>query len=493
MSDIRVRFAPSPTGDLHIGGVRTALFNWLFAKNKKGKFILRIEDTDEARSTKESVRVILDAMRWLQLDWDEGPDVENSPFPPYYQMERKEQGVYQKYADKLVKEGHAYHCYCTPQELEIMRKESQANRLPPKYNGRCRDLTSEQRKQKEGEGTEYTIRFKMPKSGSITLTDLIRNKVEFDNSLLDDFVIMKANGVPTYNFACVVDDHLMKITHVLRGDDHISNTPRQKHIYEALGWKKPEFAHMAMILGSDGSRFSKRHGHTSVLEYRKEGYLQEALINYLALLGWSTEDSQQIFTIEELKQKFSTERCGTSPAIFDPAKLLWLNGEKIRSKTPEEVYELFIDWLKYTDNKRLIENWDPDLLKKAISLEHDKIKLLKDIPYLVSFFFTKDVYYEEDAVRAVLLSDKSRDSAKLVLTESVTKLSVQRDFSAASLEQCARDLATEKNIKTGQVFHPIRVAISGRKQGPSLFHMMEVMGREEVVRRISLAIDKYFS
>jgi glutamyl-tRNA synthetase len=484
MSDIRVRFAPSPTGDLHIGGVRTALFNWLFAKNKKGKFILRIEDTDEARSTEEAVEVILDAMKWLQLCWDEGP---------YYQMERKEQGIYQKYADELVEKGHAYHCYCTPEELEKMRKEAQLKKLPPKYDGRCRDLTPEQRKQKESEGTKYVIRFKMPAHESITLNDLIRNKVEFDNSLLDDFVIMKANGVPTYNFACVIDDHLMEITHVLRGDDHISNTPRQMHIYKALNWDNmPEFAHMAMILGSDGARFSKRHGHTSVLEYRKDGYLREALINYLALLGWSTEDSQQIFTIEELKQKFSTERCGTSPAIFDPVKLLWLNGEKIRSKTPEQVYELFIDWLKYTDNEKLIENWDTELLKRAISLEHDKIKLLKDIPSLVSFFFDEDVYYEEEAVRTVLLSDKSRDSVKLVLTESAARLTARRDFSAASLEQYARDLAAEKNIKTRQVFHPIRVAISGRKRGPSLFHMMEIMGREEVVRRITLTLNKYF-
>ncbi|GHT37711.1 glutamate--tRNA ligase [Endomicrobiia bacterium] len=492
MSDVRVRFAPSPTGDLHIGGVRTALFNWLFAKNKGGKLIVRIEDTDEVRSTEASVQVILDAMKWLNLSWNEGPGNEVSKYAPYYQMERKNHGIYQKYADELVAKGFAYPCYCTPEEVDEMRKKAQTDKLPPKYDGKCRNLMFEQREQKEAEGKKAVIRFKMPNTGTVVLNDLIRGRVEFDNSLLDDFVIMKTNGVPTYNFACVIDDYLMEMTHILRGDDHISNTPRQIQIYSALGWKMPEFAHMPMILGHDGTRLSKRHGHTSVLEYRKEGYLQEALINYLALLGWSTEDSQQVFTIEEMIQKFSIERCGVSPSTFDPTKLLWLNGEKIRSKTLEQVYILFIDWLKYTNNEKLIDGWDIELLKKAMALEHDKMKLLKDIPSLVDFFFTKDVDYKEEAVQKIFLSDKSKDNIKLVLTESVLKLNNQDNFSSDALEQCARDLALERNIKTGQVFHPIRVAISGRTQGPSLFHMMELMGKEEVVRRIGIAIDKFF-
>ncbi|MDR3275464.1 MAG: glutamate--tRNA ligase [Endomicrobium sp.] len=493
MSGIRVRFAPSPTGDLHIGGVRTALFNCLFAKSQAGKFILRIEDTDEARSTEGSVQAILDAMKWLELGWDEGPGREETKYSPYYQMKRKEQGVYQRYADELVAKGFAYPCYCTQEEVDEMRKKAQADKLPPKYDRRCRYLTAEDRKRKENKWAKAVIRFKMPDSETTILNDLIRGKVEFNNSLLDDFIIMKANGVPTYNFACVIDDYLMDITHVLRGDDHISNTPRQIRIYDALNWQVPKFAHMAMILGSDGARLSKRHGHTSVLEYRKEGYLQEALINYLALLGWSTEDSQQVFTIEELKQKFSIERCGTSPATFDTEKLLWLNGEKIRSKTPKQLFELFVDWLKYTNNEKLIEGWDIELLQKSILLEQEKIKLLKDIPFLVNFFFTKDIEYQEEAVNKILLSDKSKDSAELVLNESAVILArQQQDFSALALEKYARDLAKEKNIKTGQVFHPIRVAISGRTQGPSLFHMMELMGKDEVVRRISVAINKFF-
>lgn len=493
MSDIRVRFAPSPTGDLHIGGVRTALFNQLFAAGQGGKFILRIEDTDEARSTEESVKVILDAMKWLELSWDEGPGKEVEKYAPYYQMKRKEAGIYKKYADELVEKELAYPCYCTAEEVDEMRKLAQANKQPPKYDGRCSCLTKEQRKEKEAQGRTSVIRFKMPKEGKIVLEDLIRGTVEFDNSLLDDFVIMKASGVPTYNFACVVDDHLMEMSHVLRGDDHISNTPRQIHLYNALGWDTPKFAHMAMILGPDGARLSKRHGHTSVLDYRKEGYLYDALINYLALLGWSTEDSQQLFTMQELKEKFSIERCGTSPSTFDPVKLLWLNGEKIRAKSIDEIYELFTDWLKYTENEKITEGWDQELLKKALMLEHDKIKLLSEIPSLVDFFFVKDVDYKEDAVKKTLLSEKSKDTAKMVLTESAQRLAKQENFSAEALEQYARDLATEKGIKTGQVFHPIRVAISGRTQGPSLFHMMEVMGKDEVVRRIEVCLNKYFS
>jgi glutamyl-tRNA synthetase len=491
MSNIRVRFAPSPTGDLHIGGVRTALFNWLFAKNTGGKFILRIEDTDEVRSTKASAQVILDAMKWLNLNWDEGPGNEVAKYAPYYQMERKNQGIYQKYADELVSKAFAYPCYCTQEEVDKMRKQAQIDKLPPKYDGRCRNLTLCQRKQKQAQQTSV-IRFKMPNTGKTVLNDLIRGRVEFDNSLLDDFVIMKANGVPTYNFACIIDDYLMEMTHILRGDDHISNTPRQMQIYNAFGWKMPEFAHMSMILGCDGARLSKRHGHTSVLEYRKEGYLQEALINYLALLGWSTQDSKQVFTIEEMIEKFSIRGCGVSPSTFDPAKLLWLNGEKIRSKTPEQIYVLFVDWLKYTNNDKLIDGWNIQLLKKAIALEHDKIKLLKDIASLIDFFFTKDVDYKQEAVQKVFFLDKSKDSAKLVLTESVLRLSNQDDFSSDALEQYARNLALEKNIKTSQVFHPIRVALSGRTQGPSLFHMMELMGKEEVIRRIGVAISKFF-
>jgi len=488
---IRVRFAPSPTGDLHIGGVRTALFNYLFAKKEKGTFILRIEDTDEARSTEASTGIIINAMKWLKLNWDEGPGNELPEYAPYYQMKRKEQGIYQKYIDILLEKGYAYKCYCTPEEVEKMREQARLAKQPPKYNGHCANLTKQQQEEYEKQGRTAVIRFKMPKEGKIEFDDIVRGHVSFENALLDDFVLMKANGVPTYNFACVIDDHLMQMSHVIRGDDHISNTPRQIHIFKALGWEHPIFAHLSMILGSDGARLSKRHGHTSVLEYRKEGYLQDALINYLALLGWSTEDSRQLFLDNSLIENFSLDRCNSSPATFDPSKLLWMNGEYIRSKSDEEIYNLFIDWIEYTNQQNLIKDWNKDLLKKAISLEHEKIKLLKDIPGLVDFFF-KEVSFDEQAVAKVLLSETKKDSSKVVLNECLKRLPSQADFSPEALEKFARDLAVELGFSNGKVFHPIRVAISGRTQGPSLFHMMEVMGKDEVLKRIKITVDKFF-
>ena len=488
---IRVRFAPSPTGDLHIGGVRTALFNYLFAKKEKGTFILRIEDTDEARSTDASTGIIINAMKWLKLNWDEGPGNELPQYAPYYQMKRKEQGIYQKYIDMLLEKGYAYKCYCTPEEVEKMREQARLAKQPPKYNGHCANLTKEQQEEYEKQGRTAVIRFKMPKEGKIEFDDIVRGHVSFENALLDDFVLMKANGVPTYNFACVIDDHLMEMSHVIRGDDHISNTPRQIHIFKALGWEPPIFAHLSMILGSDGARLSKRHGHTSVLEYRKEGYLQDALINYLALLGWSTEDSQQLFFGNSLIENFSLDRCNSSPATFDPSKLLWMNGEYIRNKSDEEIYNLFIDWIEYTGQQNLIKDWNKDLLKKAISLEHEKIKLLKDIPSLVDFFF-KELSFDEQAISKVLLSETKKDSSKTVLEECLKRLPNQQDFSPEALEKFARDLAVELGFSNGKVFHPIRVAISGRTQGPSLFHMMEVMGKDEVLKRIKITYDKFF-
>jgi len=328
----------------------------------------------------------------------------------------------------------------------------------------------------------------MPKEGKVEIDDIVRGHVEFENALLDDFVLMKTSGVPTYNFACVIDDHLMDISHVIRGDDHLSNTPRQIHLYKALGWGYPKFAHLAMILGPDGARLSKRHGHTSVLDYRADGYLPEALLNYLALLGWSTEDSQQLFEPKELIQKFSLERCTTSPSTFDPTKLLWMNGEYIRKKSAKDLIETFSGWLKATNQEDLIKGWDKALIEKTITLEHEKIKLLKDIPGLIDFFFTDTVKYNEEAVAKVFRTD----IAKMVLSEGIKKLQNQSDFSPEALEKLARDLAQEKGIKPGQVFHPIRVAISGRTQGPSLFHMMEVMGKDTVLKRINTALEKYF-
>ena len=478
----RVRFAPSPTGHLHIGGARTALFNYLFAKKYGGVFILRIEDTDELRSTEESVKSIFESLKWLGLAWDEGamPDgSEKGSYGPYAQSARETAGIYKKYADELVKDGKAYYCYCTPAELDEMRKKAQLEKRLPKYEGNCRALTEAQKKAFEAEGRKPVVRFRMPDSGVTAWNDLIHKDLKFENKLLYDFIMVKASGYPTYNFACVVDDHLMEITHVIRGDDHISNTPLQINLYQALGWKTPEFAHLSMILGPDGTRLSKRHGATSVGEYRKEGYLPETMKNYLALLGWSRPDSRQIFNPGELEEKFDLRGCQKSPAIFDPVKLNWMNGEYIRKMTKERLLGLAMPYLKEAG---LNTNASPAPLADIVGLEQGKYKLLSEIPALVDFFFAP-AKYDAQAVEKVL---KQPDVAKILdgIKQAYTGLS---DFNAANIEAATRSFAKANGFKAGQVFHPVRVSMSGRTDGPTLFMMIECLGRDEALKRLEKA------
>ncbi len=513
---VRVRFAPSPTGYLHLGGARTALFNWLFAKKMHGKFILRIEDTDEVRSTDEAVRQIIHGLEWLGMDWDEGPDYAELPaagvlkmekkpeakrlqikekgkYGPYFQMQRLK--FYEKHAEELIQSGKAYRCYCLPEELEEMRKKALQEKRPPKYDGRCRNLTAEDEKKCKDEGRKPVVRFKTPQEGVTEFEDKVRGKVSFENKLLDDFVMLKSSGSPTYNFAVVVDDYEMKITHVIRGDDHISNTPRQILLYEALGWKKPQFAHVPMILGSDGSRLSKRHGATSLEYYQNEGYLPEAMVNYLALLGWATEDSQQIFGKEELIAKFSLERCAKSAAIFDLQKLLWMNGEYIRKMKPEkltlEAFPFILKQKLVGDKKyEEIEESVRMALTKSISLEQEKIKLLKDIPYLISYMLKEDLEdkdYENEAKEKVL----KISGVKQILSDCRDRFSGLKDFSEEKIEQEVRNYAKEGSKKTSEVFHPIRVAVSGRTRGPGLFALLSFLGRDKVLKRIDYTIKKF--
>jgi len=509
---VRVRFAPSPTGYLHLGGARTALFNWLFARQSGGAFILRIEDTDEVRSTDEAVLAIIHGLTWLGMDWDEGPGSKlptagvleprkrtepaavfprdlvegKGPHKPYFQMQRLE--LYRKYADDLVRAGNAYRCYCLPDELEEMRKKALQEKKPPKYDGRCRNLTPKDEERYIKEARKPVVRFKTPQEGVTEFEDMVRGKVSFENRLLDDFVMLKSSGVPTYNFAVVVDDYEMEITHVIRGDDHISNTPRQILLYEAFGWDKPKFAHIPMILGPDGARLSKRHGATSLEYYENEGYLPEAMMNYLALLGWATEDSQQIFTQEELILKFSLERCAKSAAIFDPQKLLWMNGEYIRKMTPEKLTLKAFPFIlreKLVSDKKYeeIEEAVRMALTKSISLEQEKIKLLKDIPYLISYMLKEDLEdkdYEEEAKEKVL----KVSGVKEVLSDCRYRLAKLEDFSEEKIEKVIRNYATESGKKTSEVFHPIRVAVSGRTKGPGLFALVSFLGKERVLKRI---------
>ena len=479
----RVRFAPSPTGHLHIGGARTALFNYLFSKKCGGTFILRIEDTDELRSTEESVRSIFESMKWLGLDWDEGamPDgTEKGSYGPYVQSVRETAGIYKKYAEELLESGKAYHCYCTPAELEERRKEALLEKRQQKYDGRCRDLSEAQKKEFEAQGRKPVIRFRMPDEGATGWNDLIHEGVKFENKLLYDFVMMKASGYPTYTFACVIDDHLMEITHVIRGDDHISNTPLQIHIYQALGWKIPELAHLSMILGPDGTRLSKRHGATSVGEYRVQGYLPQTMRNYLALLGWATTDSQQIFKDEELEEKFDLEGCQKSPAIFDPVKLNWMNGEYIRQLSKEKLMELAMPFITAAC---LPVGKSPVPLADIVTLEQEKYKLLSDIPARIEFFFN-EVKYDLAALEKTL---KTPEAEKILKGIKETYASLGQ-FKETEIEASTRAFAKANAFKAGQVFHPVRVAVSGRTDGPTLFRMMEYLGREEVLKRLTYAV-----
>jgi glutamyl-tRNA synthetase len=503
---VRVRFAPSPTGYLHLGGARTALFNWLFARQRGGKFILRIEDTDELRSTDEAVSQIIHGLKWLGMDWDEGPEItvlEHKPvvkdkgeYGPYFQMKRLK--FYRKYAEKLIQDGRAYHCYCVSERLEEMRKKAIEEKKPPKYDGRCRNLTIEDEERYRKEGRKPVVRFKTPWEGVTEFEDIVRGKVSFKNNLLDDFVILKSSGTPTYNFAVVVDDHEMEITHVIRGDDHISNTPRQILLYEALSWEKPQFAHIPMILGPDGARLSKRHGATSLEYYENEGYLAEAMMNYLALLGWATEDSQQIFARGELISKFSLERCAKSAAIFDPQKLLWMNGEYIRKMKPEELTFRAFPFIASKEERLVgamtsyeeVEDAVKLSLTKAISLEQEKIKLLKDIPYLIRYMLKENLSsedYEKEAIEKVL---KVRGTGE-ILSDCRHRLARLEDFSEEKIETLIRDYANKSGRKTSEVFHPLRVAVSGRTRGPGLFALLSFLGKERVLKRIDYTIKNF--
>lgn len=480
----RVRFAPSPTGHLHIGGARTALFNYLFAKKCGGTFILRIEDTDELRSTGESVRSIFESMQWLGLNWDEGamPDgTEKGSYGPYVQSVREAAGVYKKYADELVKNGKAYKCYCTTVELDEMRKKAQLEKRQTKYDGSCRRLTEARRKELEDQGRKPVIRFRMPDDGVTGWHDLIHQDVKFENKLLYDFIMLKASGYPTYNFACVVDDHLMEITHVIRGDDHISNTPLQLKVYDALGWKVPELAHLSMILGPDGTRLSKRHGATSVGEYRNQGYLPQTMRNYLALLGWSNTDSQQIFRKGELEEKFDLKGCQKSPAIFDPVKLNWMNGEYIRLHPKEELLELALPYLREAG---LSVEKSRVPLADLVELEREKYKLLTDIPSRLDIFLA-DVKYDAVSVEKTLKVPE----AKKILEGITGAYAALGEFREAGIEAATRAFAKANAFKAGQVFHPVRVAVSGRTDGPTLFRMIEYLGREEVLKRLARAVE----
>jgi len=458
---IRTRFAPSPTGSLHIGGARTAIFNWLFTRHNDGKFILRIEDTDRARSTEESIEEILDALSWLGLDWDEGP---------YRQSERIP--IYERHVQKLLNEGKAYKCYCTTEQIKAKRKETQKQGKIYRYEGTCRNLKS------EPEGAPYAIRIMTPDEGQIEVEDKTRGKITFDAKEIDDFVIQKTDGFPTYNFAVVVDDAEMEITHIIRGDDHLANSPKQVLIYQALSYEIPQIAHVSTILGSDKSKLSKRHGATSVVAYRESGYLPEALINYLARLGWSYGD-QELFSKEELIDKFTLENVGKSPAIFNPEKLLWLNGWYIRNKPASEIAELVIPLIK---NKGFQVELDSKLIKIVENLR-ERVKTLSDIVNSADYFFTDEIKYDDKAKNRFLTSESLPIFEKLI-----QKLSKPDEFTVEGLQVIFQEIIDESGLKLVNIAQPTRVALTGGTVSPGIFEVMEILGKDTVTKRINNAI-----
>ena len=458
---VKVRFAPSPTGFLHIGGVRTALFNWLYAKNHGGKFVLRIEDTDLSRSTEESIEEILESMRWLGLDWDEGP---------FRQTER--QGIYSQKVGQLLSAGKAYHCYCTPEELDRKRSEAQKAGNKPKYDGTCRERPD------SPEGAPSVIRFKAPIEGTVVVEDLLRGKVVFDIAELDDVIIQRTDGTPTYNFVVVVDDSEMGITHVIRGDDHLSNTPRQCLLYDALDFKRPQFSHISMILGQDKSRLSKRHGATSALAYRDMGYLPDAMINYLARLGWSHGD-QEIFSREELIKYFSFDSVNTSAAIFDADKLSWVNEQYIQSTPPEELAQHLEPHLVKTAILPEDHGLSPQEIAKVIPCLNQRAKTLVEMAEKSAFFFKKEVEFDEKARNKFLTED-----ARPLLEKVIAGFSTLDDFSAENIETLFKKIVEEEGMKLGKLAQPVRVALTGTTVSPGIYDVILLLGKEETLKRL---------
>ncbi|MEW6541229.1 MAG: glutamate--tRNA ligase [Bacillota bacterium] len=484
MDTVRVRFAPSPTGSLHIGGARTALFNWLFARHHGGVFVLRLEDTDTGRNIEEAAVQIESSLRWLGIEWDEGYD-RGGPFGPYRQSERF--GLYREEARRLLESGHAYWCYCTPEELAAQREEARRRGEVPRYDSRCRDLTGDRRRAKEAAGIQPALRVKMPKTGATVVKDLIRGEVGFDNATLDDIVILKSNGGPTYNFACVVDDGAMRISHVIRAEEHLSNTPKQIVLFNLLGYALPEFVHVPMILAPDRSKLSKRHGATAVDEFRTGGFLPEALVNYLALLGWSPGGEREQFSREELVASFSLDAVSKHAAVYDVKKLTWLNAQYMNSLPLERVVEQVRPFMQ--EAGYLSASPDPaelDYLNRVVEAVRSRIHTLAELRDASAYFYRPDFEYEEKGVRKHF----TKPGVTGILArgrEALSALPAGR-FTVEGTEEAFRQVIEELGVSGGALIHPARLALSGRTVGPGLFDIITVLGKEQCLLRLDRAI-----
>ena len=479
---VRVRFAPSPTGDLHVGNIRTALFDWAYARHTGGTFIFRIEDTDRERVTDEYIQAAIDTLKWLGLTWDEGPEV-GGPNGPYLQSQRLD--IYAHWSAKFLSDGFAYHCYCSAEELEAVREAQRKANVAPGYNGHCRNLTTEQITEFKSQGRKPVVRMRMPE-GSTTFVDAIRGEVTFDHNFVPDFVLVRADGSPLYTLAVAVDDVLMKVSHVLRGEDLLSSTPRQIQVYKAMGLTEdqfPVFAHLPFVMGQDNAKLSKRNGEVSIAWYRERGYLPEAICNYLALLGWSPGEDREDVSMKELTELFTVERVHSSPARFDMKKLEAINGDKIRALSPEEFLNRALPFLK--DAKVVSGNdTEIDVLKQALPIIQERVATLAEIPPMLKFLFVTNFTVEADSLPKV-----SDDESKKLLKVAFDRLQTVEEWDHDSIEAVLRSaLIEEMGLKPRIAFSAVRIAVTGSHISPPLFESMALLGREKSLERISALI-----
>ncbi|MGQ9455709.1 MAG: glutamate--tRNA ligase [Armatimonadota bacterium] len=484
MSKPRLRFAPSPTGSPHVGNIRTAVFNYLYCRHTGGTFILRIEDTDKERYVEGSLNEIMMSLRWMGMEWDEGPDV-GGDYSPYFQSQRL--SIYKRYAKELIEKGRAYLCYCSKERLEDLRKYQEANKLPIGYDRRCRDLSPSERARLERENPEPVIRFAMNLEGTTEFNDVVRGHLSFDNSLQDDFVIIKSDGYPTYNFANVVDDHLMEITHVIRGEEFIPSTPKHVQMYEAFGWETPVWVSVPLILDEKRRKLSKRGDtQTRFISYIEDGYLPEAMLNFLATMGWSSGEDKKIYTREELIEKFSLEGISESPAVFDLARLKDLQGEHVRMLTTNDLVERILPFLQkagYVSTSPTAS--ELEYLGRIIPLIQPRLVLLKDAPDMVSYFYQDDFEYEGKGARKYLL----KDMTPKILDSIAEKINSIEPWTVETIEQAVRECGAALGVEGGQIIHPTRVAVTGRTFGPGLFELMDVIGKTRCISRIKRAAE----
>jgi glutamyl-tRNA synthetase len=477
----RVRFAPSPTGYLHVGGLRTALYNYLFAKRNNGTFVLRIEDTDRNRYVEGAVENLISALNWAGLNYDEGPEVGGN-YGPYMQSQRLD--IYKKYADQLIEKGKAYYCFCTPERLKSLKEEQEKQKLPQaKYDKHCIHFSKEEVQNKLASGIPKVVRLNVEQDHTIKFDDIVREHVEFESNNIDDQVLIKSDGYPTYHLANVVDDHLMKITHVIRGEEWLSSTPKHVLLYDAIGWERPIFAHLPLLLNADRSKLSKRQGDVAVEDYRDKGFLKEALINFVALLGWNAGDDKEFYYMDELVSNFELERVNKAGAVFDLQKLNWLNAEHLRKKSNKELLSLLKDEIQKSKFKD--HNYSDNFLSLIIESMKERVSFIKEFIDTCTYFYESPKEYEQKSVEKNWKPETPEQLNKLKEEFALLNNPTKEDF-----EHALAKVSEEINVGKGKLIHPLRLAVSGKSTGPGMFDLLFILGKDEVVKRIQAAINK---